>query len=221
MKCRIKLVKRDGLRLINKDSLISYANNKQYKTITANDIERFPTQDIAPLRWISVQERLPDNPFEIVIALCECTGVYDAGLKELRQAFFERGKWQDCDSYAEIHNVIAWFPICRLDTWNGDPAEVQDSVKDPIDFLQGMVEDLEAKCEQLEACLDERDAKIVELEKRAKSYEDQADSLANRACEMDIELKESKAKIEAYEFVMLAQSGFEPRNIEKVPERVF
>lgn len=49
--------------LIDGDALIEYCNNQKVKTVSANDIARFPTVDAAPVvhsRWI---EPVPGDGF--------------------------------------------------------------------------------------------------------------------------------------------------------------
>jgi len=53
------------MRLINADALIDYCNNQKGKTISANDIARFPTA----VGWISVNDRLPVETHSIFFPL--------------------------------------------------------------------------------------------------------------------------------------------------------
>ena len=53
------------MRLIDADALIEYCNNQKVKTVSANDIARFPTIDAAPVkhgRW--------DDSFDGITPYC-------------------------------------------------------------------------------------------------------------------------------------------------------
>ena len=51
--------------LISRQALCDYALNQRDKTITPNDIMRFPAAD----RWIPVTERLPEEAKEVLVTV--------------------------------------------------------------------------------------------------------------------------------------------------------
>ena len=52
--------------MIDADALMEYCNNQKVKTVSANDIARFPNVTTEP-GWISVKERLPERGTRVIV----------------------------------------------------------------------------------------------------------------------------------------------------------
>ena len=68
------------MRLIDGEKLIEYCNNQKVKTIDANDIARFPTVDVAPVKHGKWEYIPSDGKFRAIL-ICskckKCVGEYD------------------------------------------------------------------------------------------------------------------------------------------------
>lgn len=91
--------------LISRQALCEYALNQKDKSITPNDIMRFPS---AP-QWISVSDRLPDN-YTFFYATCKSR-------IDQRENWVIEGCYTNTFSWGEVPmivsgdaEVIAWMP---------------------------------------------------------------------------------------------------------------
>ena len=98
--------------LISRKALCDYALNQKDKSVTPNDIMRFPSAQ-PEQRWIPCSERLPDHPenddYYLVTIQCEH---YD-GWDDYVTGFAEWTKhgWEELSCYIGQIKVVAWMPL--------------------------------------------------------------------------------------------------------------
>ncbi len=87
-------------RLIDADALIEYCNNQKVKTVSANDIARFPTVDAAPVkhgRWMTY--KYDEKQYRNVIIPWNGKGLpHDIFCSECRTPALLNGHEEDVDS---------------------------------------------------------------------------------------------------------------------------
>ena len=89
--------------LISRQALCEYALNQKDKSVTPNDIMRFPSAQSEP-QWIPCSERLPEIGQYVI---CQCrAGIIDV------LALDNDGIWFHDTEQEYYHDyVIAWMPL--------------------------------------------------------------------------------------------------------------
>ena len=93
--------------LISRQALCEYALNQKDKSVTPNDIMRFPSAQSEP-HWIPLEEKMPDTNVDILLQFKSNMGV----------GFYEDGDWAintgdgiySSIGYGE-EKPIAWMPL--------------------------------------------------------------------------------------------------------------
>lgn len=106
--------------LISRQALCEYALNQKDKSVTPNDIMRFPS---AYPKWILCSERMPEENGQYLI-----TVKYKHVNDGYEDVYAEHGEWYDgrwdmfCFGHCgEVEDIIAWLPLpepYRREEWN-------------------------------------------------------------------------------------------------------
>ena len=102
--------------LISRQALCEYALNQKDRSITPNDIMRFPSAQPEVLacgsgeldvqdgwHWIPCAEQLPDTD-EVMLVTC----APKKGGRNVNRAYYYDGAWHGSGTHAE---VVAWMPM--------------------------------------------------------------------------------------------------------------
>lgn len=92
--------------LISRKALCDYALNQKDKSVTPNDIMRFPSAQ-PEQRWIPCGERLPEDNSDILVTYVE------KDEKRIAPVNYGCGTWFDCffNKVLDQVGVLAWMPL--------------------------------------------------------------------------------------------------------------
>ena len=101
--------------LISRQALCEYALNQKDKSVTPNDIMRFPSAQQEP-HWIPCSERLPDEDSDILVTYAE------KDEKRIVPVNYGRVTWFDCVFNMALNpvGVLAWMPLPKPYGGEGD-----------------------------------------------------------------------------------------------------
>ena len=115
--------------LISRQALCEYALNQKDKSVTPNDIMRFPSaqpeyqcgecdawnqyKNYSRQHWIPCSERLPEEPYGCLVTVWDTNPITMDEFENILPYFvgWDGEQWNDADGEQCPFEVIAWMPL--------------------------------------------------------------------------------------------------------------